>query len=281
MQWGSVLCYKVLTRVASPSRFLTNLNIKRKTHQMKISKLLTIIALLAGLAASATAADAPKGAEALVARPVEQTPAAEAPVSAVKGKNTFLASGVKSLGRIGNLEVIQIKIRGLDTPNLTVAALYDPATGSVTPLGTASGVGIGHTILSAGSAPAAAALLRPPTTRVNNNSNSESDADADSVSVSKGGNASAKGGNATSVSSAKNDNTSVNLNSNHNSNKNTVSSKNNLSNSQLQGQAQGQIQGQLQGQIATGGQGGNGGNGGGNTPPGHQPGHGQPGHGRD
>ncbi len=194
---------------------------------MKLKLLSTLIALVSIVSISTAA---PKGGEALTAKPA---PAKEEAPAVVKSGNTILASHAKAIGTIGKTgryTVVKLAARSLTDPNLTALVLYDEQTDSIIPLGTASGVGIGHTILSAGSPVAAAALIRPPTTRVSNNSYSDSEADSGSVAV-------AKGGNSASVSSAKNDNTSVNT---------AIQGQ---QQGQVQGQQQGQVQGQAQGQI--------------------------------
>lgn len=109
---------------------------------MKIKYYSFITALF--LLASTSFAQTPRGAE---QRPA---PAAVPQVntnSDVHGNNTVLQSHIKSLGSIGKTrryEIVQIKIRGLDTPNMAGFLVYDSATDSIVggSQGTAPGLGV-------------------------------------------------------------------------------------------------------------------------------------------
>jgi hypothetical protein len=83
-------------------------------------------------------------------------------------------SHTKQIGRIGDLEVYKISIRGLDSPNITALATRNVQDNRVEFLETASGAGLGPALVGAAGGAGAAALngvsLRPSTTRVNNTS---------------------------------------------------------------------------------------------------------------
>jgi hypothetical protein len=104
-------------------------------------------------------------------------------------------SHTKQIGRIGDLEIYKVSLRGLDSPNITALATRNVQDNSVTFLDTAHGAGLGPALVSAVGGAGSAALngvsLRPSTTRVNNNSGSTS---AGGDSTSNGGNSSAQGG---------------------------------------------------------------------------------------
>jgi len=126
-------------------------------------------------------ADQPKGAELLVG--AKHTPTVKT------NKSTIFRSHSKQIGSIGRYEVHQIKIRGLDVPNLSSAIIYDPLTETLLVIGTTGAPGLGGALInSAGNVGAAAVFgrsIRPAKTQVNNNSGSASG------SLAKGGNASA------------------------------------------------------------------------------------------
>lgn len=216
-------------------------------------------------------------------RPTNAAPAdVVAPVSAVHGKATLLQSHIKSLGTIGKTdryEITQVKVRGLDTPNLTSILIYDRETDTILVTGNASAPGLGVAIVN-GAAQVGGNFLfgssiKPDQQNINNGSASVSEGST-AVSLSKGGNATggnATGGTANSLSGAnansksgavsgssstvknqnsnssvnvndnQNKNSSVNNNSNKNDNNNTSSSKGNI---QSQEQGQWQDQGQWQ-----------------------------------
>lgn len=106
-------------------------------------------------------------------------------------------SHTKQIGRIGDLEIYKISLRGLDSPNITALATHNVQDNSVTFLDTAHGAGLGPALVSAVGGAGASALngvsLRPSNTRVNNNSGSASTGGS-SGSTSGGGNSSAQGG---------------------------------------------------------------------------------------
>lgn len=97
-------------------------------------------------------------------------------------------SHTKQVGRIGDLEIYKVSLRGLDTPNITALATRNVQDNSVNFITSANGAGLGPALVSAVGGAGAAAVngvsLRPASTRVNNNSGS----------TSGGGNANATGG---------------------------------------------------------------------------------------
>lgn len=113
-------------------------------------------------------------------------------------------SHTKQIGRIGDVEVYKVSLRGLDSPNITMLATRNVQDNSVSFIDSAHGAGLGPALVSAVGGAGAAALngvsLRPSTTRVNNNSGSTSAGGSGaggystSGSTSGGGNASAQGG---------------------------------------------------------------------------------------
>jgi len=156
----------------------------------KISSVIVLVALLAcGLSASAQ-----RGTEAN--KTVSVAPSVEAP-SNVTSKGTVLKSGIKSLGTIGRTdryEVVQFKVRGLDTPNLVGVFIYDSKNDEIIGQQSAAGPGIGAAIVNGGANVGASYLfgskLRPDTTSV-------SAGNGTSVTANGGDGGSATGGNAT------------------------------------------------------------------------------------
>ena len=153
--------------------------------------------LVALISLNLNAADMPKGAEKLM----------NAPAKSADKKSTFLRSHSKQIGSIGRYEVYQIKVRGLDVPNLSSAVIYDPATETILVVGTSSAPGLGGALInSAGNVGAATMFghsLRPDRTSVSNDSASQSEGGvAISGSSSKGGNANALSNSNSSSSSS-------------------------------------------------------------------------------
>ncbi len=118
---------------------------------------------------------AEKGAEALMKKnkPKEGTRLAEAG-TIMTGHGNTLKSGMKSLGVIGKegkYEVIQVKIRGLDSPNITAMLIVNTKTEEIEVVQTAGGSGLGGTIIAGGSFVAGSYLHQakrgPDTTEVN------------------------------------------------------------------------------------------------------------------
>jgi len=89
---------------------------------------------------------------------------------------TFLRSHSKQIGTIGRYEVHQIKVRGLDTPNVAAAVIYDPATEQLLVVGPGVAPGLGTAIVSAAGNAGAAALfgqsLRPTRQTISNGNSS-------------------------------------------------------------------------------------------------------------
>jgi hypothetical protein len=150
---------------------------------------------------------------------------------------TFLRSHSKQIGLIGDrYEVHSIRIRGLDSPNLTAGAFFDRETRQLLVFGSTGAPGLGGALIGAagevGSSFVFGRAIRPDRTNVSNSSNG-------GVAVSG---SSAEGGDADASSSSRSDadadvdvkNTSTNVNSN----------RNNLHNSQVQVQSQEQQQSQ-------------------------------------
>lgn len=83
-------------------------------------------------------------------------------------------SHTKQIGRIGDLEIYKIAVRGLDSPNITALATRNVQDNEVKFVETAQGAGLGPAIVGAAGGVGASAVngvsLRPSTTRINNNS---------------------------------------------------------------------------------------------------------------
>lgn len=83
-------------------------------------------------------------------------------------------SHTKQIGRIGDLEIYKIAVRGLDSPNITALATRNVQDNHVEFVTSANGAGLGPALVSAVGGAGASAVngvsLRPSTTRVNNNS---------------------------------------------------------------------------------------------------------------
>lgn len=158
-----------------------------------------IIALLAAFALSASAQRGTVNAP-----PVNNSEAAT--VSSVKGHATIAQSHIKSLGTVGvtdRYEVVQVKIRGLDTPNLAGFIIYDRATDTISAAQTAGAPGLGVAIVNGSSYVAGNYLfgskLKPDQTNVSNGSNSSATGgNSESNSSATGG----AGGNASSESNS-------------------------------------------------------------------------------
>lgn len=136
----------------------------------------------------------PKQSEAITA-PTTNPPA---PASSVNGHCQIMQSHIKSLGTIGTrYEVISVKVRGLDTPNVAGFLIYDSQSDAIVGAQTSGSPGLGVALVNGGAYVAGSYLfgakLRPDTTAVNNASGS------DSSSTASGGSASA---NANSSSTA-------------------------------------------------------------------------------
>lgn len=113
------------------------------------------------------------------------------PGSVLQHKSNFLSSGSKSLGIIDDrFEIIQVKSRGLDTPNLTVVMVYDKLTQSIVSGSSATGPGLGAAMVAGGAQAGASYLHRPDQTTVSTVAAGNADA--------TGGNASAAGGSGSS-----------------------------------------------------------------------------------
>lgn len=81
-------------------------------------------------------------------------------------------SHTKQIGRIGNLEIYKIAVRGLDSPNITALATRNVQDNEVRFVETATGAGIGPALVGAAGGAGSAALngvsLRPSNTRIQN-----------------------------------------------------------------------------------------------------------------
>lgn len=186
---------------------------------MKKFILSTLISFaIAGLAS----AQSPKGAEQLRSTKAEKAP------SAVDGKFQVLSSHIKGLGTIGKTgryEIVSVKVRGIDSPNVTALLAYDSETDSLVTITSGVEPGLAVAIVNGGASVGSSFLfgskLRPDR---NNNSTSVNN-DSSSKSNSEG---------STAVSTSDSDSSSASI----------ASVKNENSNSQTQGQTQGQVQGQ-------------------------------------
>lgn len=83
-------------------------------------------------------------------------------------------SHTRQIGRIGDLEIYKIAVRGLDSPNITALATRNVQDNEVKFVETAQGAGLGPALVGAVGGAGSAALngvsLRPSSTRVNNTS---------------------------------------------------------------------------------------------------------------
>lgn len=163
-----------------------------------MKKNLFILLITLALAGSA-AAQSPKGAEQLRAKPAAKTE------SNVDGKLSVLSSHIKSLGTIGHYEIASAKVRGLDVPNVTALLALDKETGQLAVLASGNAPGLGVAIVNGASTVGGSfvfgAKIRPDRTSVSNNSESEG---SSAKSISEGGTAVSvsEGGDAVSVSDA-------------------------------------------------------------------------------
>lgn len=106
---------------------------------------------------------------------------------------TFLRSHSKQIGTIGGrYQVHSIRIRGLDSPNLTSAVIFDEETQQLLVVGTTGAPGLGGALIGAagevGSSFVFGRAIRPDQTNVNNNSSggvttSEANAEGGTVST--------------------------------------------------------------------------------------------------
>lgn len=74
--------------------------------------------------------------------------------SNVQGHSTILQSHIKSLGTVGRTqryEIVQVKVRGLDTPNLAGFFVYDSQSDEIVGVQTAGAPGLGVAIVNGGS----------------------------------------------------------------------------------------------------------------------------------
>lgn len=158
-------------------------------------KNLLLIAML--LAATGVAGAGEKGAEKLNSKSK----------SAKQNHGRFLQSHSKQVGGFGPYQVHSLRIRGLDSPNVTAAVIYDPRSETYTVVGPATGAGLGSAILGAagnvGSSAVFGLSLRPNKHEENINNSSESEGSS-ARSTSEGGSALAgayaEGGDGTAVS---------------------------------------------------------------------------------
>lgn len=205
----------------------------------------TILLLITTLAlVGSAAAQSPKASE------QSKTKAAK---PAKQNHGRFLQSHIKPAGGFGRFQVHTLRVRGLDSPNLSAAIIFDPLTETYTVVGPATGAGLGSAILGAagnvGSSAVFGMSLRPNRHNENISNNSESEGssakatseggEATSVSVAEGGDSNAVSvsdadavSRSSSSASSKNhnkvtsQNTNVNQQSQSNSNSNTNSRKN-------------------------------------------------------
>lgn len=200
-----------------------------------------LIAIISIVIVGGAAAQSPKASE----------QSKRGPVKKKHGAGTILQSHSKQVGNIGPYQVHSIRLRGLDSPNVTAAILFDTRNESITVIGPATGAGLGSAILGAagnvGSSAVFGASLRP--TRINENiSNNSASEGSSAKSISEGGEATSvslsEGGDSTAVSVSDADARSSSSSKNHNK----VTSQNTNVNSNQQSQGQAQAQGQIQGQ---------------------------------
>jgi hypothetical protein len=169
------------------------------------------IAVLLGLCLSATAQE--KGASALLSKPstTHSAPPAEKQQHA-KLFSSYVAP-LGTVGKDGRYQIVVVKVRGLDTPNIAGFLIYDAATDEIIGTQTGAAPGLGVALVNGGSSVAGSYLfgskLRPSTdstsTTVSNNSGS----------TASGGNSNARSG-ATSHSGSSSTSTAAGGNSNAN-----------------------------------------------------------------
>jgi len=174
---------------------------------MNKKSLLTIVLTLLTVSAFAE-----KGAEKLIKndeaknKTSDGTRVAEAGTIVTPSGGTTFQSGMKSLGVIGKegkYEVVSIKLRGLDTPNLTALMILDVKSEEIVYLQTVGGAGMGAAIVQSGGFVAGSYLHQAKrgadttTTSVNvsNGSNSGSTSSANSAASSDSSATSTPGGN--------------------------------------------------------------------------------------
>lgn len=203
-----------------------------------MTKILLLITISLALCGSA-AAQSPKASE--------QSNSVKAAKPAKQNQGRFLQSHSKQVGGFGPYQVHSLRIRGLDSPNVSAAIIYDPRSETYTVVGPATGAGLGSAILGAagnvGSSAVFGLSLRP--TRINENIDNSSESEGSSAKSSSEGGAAvsvSEGGDSTAISVSDADARSSSSSKNHN--KVTSQNTNVNSNQQSQGQAQGQIQGQ-------------------------------------
>jgi hypothetical protein len=173
-------------------------------------KSFTTITLSMTMLASPVLAE--KGAEKLMSKESSKQGSrpAEAGTIVTPSNSTIFQSGMKSLGVIGKTgkyEVVSIKLRGLDTPNLTALMILEVETEDIVYLQTVGGAGMGAAIVQSGGFVAGSYLHQAKrgadttTTSVNvsNGSNSGSTSSANSAASSDSSATSTPSGNVSVV----------------------------------------------------------------------------------
>jgi hypothetical protein len=121
--------------------------------------------------------------------------------SNVQGHSTILQSHIKSLGTVGRTqryEIVQVKVRGLDTPNLAGFFVYDSTTDEIVGVQTAGAPGLGVAIVNGGSYVAGNYLFGSKLRPNNQNINSGNEGGGTTVNAT-GGTANGNGGSATAT----------------------------------------------------------------------------------
>lgn len=109
------------------------------------------------------------------------------------GLVTSATAGLKEIGTINGVTIVRIKTLGVFAPSSTTVLCYTKGkTGEVQILNYVGGAGVVPSIAQAGGLVGAAAVLRPPTTKVSQNGSSHAE------TFSQGGEAIVSGGNGNS-----------------------------------------------------------------------------------
>jgi hypothetical protein len=147
--------------------------------------------LLAAITLTASAQD--KGSAGLLSHPRPLPPTS--PVEKQQHAKLFSSyvAPLGTIGRTGRYQIVVVKVRGLDTPNVAGFLIYDSETDQLVGAQTGVAPGLGTALVNGGANVAGSYLfgsrLRPSSETVN------SSAGSDSVAVGNGGNSNATGGN--------------------------------------------------------------------------------------
>lgn len=116
-------------------------------------KKIIIISVITAVCQSGHTAEQLKGGKTISSHPKVEQPATEAVPSNVFAYHKTGQSHIKSLGQIGvtaRFEIVSVKVRGFDTPNVAGFLIYDRVTDSITGVQTAGSPGLGVAIVNGG-----------------------------------------------------------------------------------------------------------------------------------